>query len=454
MNSSYIDEIASIEGIQVHFSSKWFNAISISSADSTLLPIILNLPFVQQAEQLKRAQKQDPYRSKWNQEKSASGGSNSINQLEMIGLNQLHEFGFTGAGIDIAVFDSGFTLADVLPALSSLWSENRVKQMQDLYDGDNWVFHHQHGTFVLSILAGNQENELIGSAPKANYYLFRTEVTDFENRLEEDNWVVAAERADSIGVDIINSSLGYSIFSDSTQSYTYADMNGATTRISQAAQWASEKGILVVCSAGNQGSGSWRYITAPADAEGVLTVGAVQANGDHAAFSSFGPTADGRLKPNVVAQGQATSYASLDSTIRTGNGTSFPAPIISGAAACLMQAHPEMSSFEIKKLIEEGSSLYPQSNDSLGFGLPNFFKIHDLLSRWEVEENKLLLYPNPTSSQLKLLMPLTDEITPKILIYNALGQLVYESDEVTCGKDFFNANLNLSALSPGTYTLQ
>lgn len=453
VNATYLEAISSLEGVAVHYSSKWLNAVSISSEDSTLLPTIMEFSFVQNAEQLKSIFKENSISNKWDQVKSNDANSETSVQLSQIGLDQMHEFGFRGEGIDIAVFDSGFTLADALPALSDIWSENRVKGTFDLYDGDEWVFHHQHGTFVLSILAGNQDGQLTGSAPKANYYLFRTEVTDFENRLEEDNWVVAAERADSMGIDIINSSLGYSNFTDPTQSYTYADMNGTTTRISKAAQWASEKGILVVCSAGNQGAGSWKYITAPADAEGVLTVGAVNSEGEHAPFSSFGPTADGRLKPNVVAQGQATSYAALDSSIRTGNGTSFSAPIISGAAACLMQAHPDLSSFQVKQLIEESARLYSTPNDSLGNGIPNLFKVHDLLSRWNIPQNELLLYPNPTRNELNVTMLLPEEKSPNVKIYNTLGQLVIESNEIICGKEFLNARIDVSQLAAGTYTL-
>lgn len=454
VNPSNVDEIAALDGVQVHHRSKWFNAVSISSADSTLLPIIMELPFVQNAEQVKSLQKERINFYKWSVEKTASETSNLINQLEMIGLHQMHQIGFRGEGIDIAVFDSGFTLADALPALHDLWNDNRVKGTYDLYDGDNWVFHHQHGTFVLSILAGNQNQDLIGSAPKANYYLFRTEVAEFENRLEEDNWVVAAEKADSLGVDIINSSLGYSNFDEPEQSYTYADMNGVTTRISQVAHWASERGMLVVCSAGNQGSGSWKYITAPADADGVLTVGAVNSTRDHAPFSSFGPTSDGRLKPNLVAQGQATAYAALDGTIRTGNGTSFSAPIISGAAACLMQAHPELSSFEVLELLEEHSHLFNNPNDSLGNGIPDFFAIHDLLSRWETSENSLLFFPNPTSAYLNILLPIGEEQVTKLEVYNVQGSLVLESKQLNCGEEFISTRIDTQLLTPGTYTLR
>ena len=194
---------------------------------------------------------------------------------------------------------------------------------------------------VLSIMGGNLPGELIGTSPDANFWLLRSEDAGSEYLIEEDNWTAAAEFADSAGADIMNTSLGYSQFDDHLMDHTYADMDGNTTRISRAADIAASKGMLVVVSAGNQGAGNWHYISAPADADSVLAVGAIDANGYIADFSSRGPSSDLRVKPDVVAIGKGTWVADFESGIRQGNGTSLSAPVISGLAACLWQANPE-----------------------------------------------------------------------------------------------------------------
>ena len=198
----------------------------------------------------------------------------------------------------IAVLDAGFENTESLPIFQRAWDEGRIQEGLDaMYSQGGLFAHHRHGTAVLGTMAGHLEDSLIGTAPDATYVLYRTEDAYSEYLIEEDYWVAAAEHADSIGVDLMNTSLGYSLFDDSTMNHVYDDLNGTTTRISQAAEWAAQKGILCTTSAGNSGAAAWHYITAPADADGILTVGAVDAEGQHAAFSGWGPTADGRIKP-------------------------------------------------------------------------------------------------------------------------------------------------------------
>ena len=244
-------------------------------------------------------------------------------------------------------------------------------------------------------------DSLIGAAPMANYLLFRTEDSESETIVEEDYWAAAAELADSIGVDIINSSLGYTIMYDDTiNSHTYSDMDGNTTIITKAADRAASRGILVVNSAGNSGLNSWYYIGAPADGDSVLAVGAVDYLGNIASFSSRGPSFDGRIKPNVCAKGMSVVVADQDSSIRYANGTSFSAPLVSGLSACLWQAilsnNIDVSNMDIISLIQESSSLFSNPNDSLGYGIPNFY-LSFLNSSIDSPnyESQINIFPNP-----------------------------------------------------------
>ena len=421
VDPGYVQQIAAIDSVKVHYASKWFNAISIT-ADSTLLPQILDLPFVLDLQAVRsfREEVDRQILITKNQGKSSA-------QLEQIGLEAAHFLGHSGDGVHIGVFDSGFTLADALPVFQPIWSEGRVISAVDLYDGDGWVFHHHHGTYVWSILAGDAD-ELTGASPDADYSLFRTEVTGLERRLEEDNWVVAAEKADSMGVEIINSSLGYSSFDVPDQSYSPMDMDGETTRISRAAQIATEKGILVVSSAGNSGNSDWRIITAPADARDVLSVGAVDADGQHASFSSHGPTADGRIKPEVCATGFKTTFAHTDGSYPQGNGTSFSAPLISGLAACLMEAKPEASAMEVRQAIIESAHLYANPNDSMGFGIPHFLEAFAILSKNEqTSSGSLSIYPNPSNGKVTLELDIKKTTTESPRILDASGRLISEA---------------------------
>jgi hypothetical protein len=289
--------------------------------------------------------------------------------------------------------------------------------------------------------------------------LFRTENPLSEYVAEEDNWVAGAEVADSLGVDIINSSLGYSEFNDSTQNHTYSDMDGNTTRCSIAADMAAARGILVVNSAGNSGDDPWRYITAPSDGDLVLAVGAVSADSSHAWFSSFGPSADGDVKPNVCTMGRLASYAALDSTIRQGNGTSFSAPVMAGMAACLWQAFPWASASEIKEAIEQSAHLRSAPNDSLGYGIPNMWKAFMYLRNDAVEakgELNARVFPNPCGDFLSLTLEAADAGNAKVDIYDVQGRHVLARQELMgiAEKQYYQSSIPVAALSAGQYFLK
>jgi len=229
-----------------------------------------------------------------------------------------------------------------------------------------------HGMSCLSTIAANLPGLFVGTAPKSSFYLYRTEDISGEYPIEEQNWVAAAEKADSLGVDVFSVSLGYTTFDNSSFNHDYTDMNGNTTIISKGCDLAAKKGILVVVAAGNEGNGAWKYITAPADADSVLAVGAVNTARQVAGFSSYGPSSDGQIKPDVAAVGQGAVIANQN----TGgpvfnNGTSYACPIMAGIVSCLWQAFPEVNNMTIIDEVRKSSDRANMPDDRTGYGVPN-----------------------------------------------------------------------------------
>jgi len=277
--------------------------------------------------------------------------------------------------------------------------------------------------------------------------------------VEEDNWVSAAEYADSIGIDIINSSLGYSLFQDVAQNHSYADMNGNTTRVSIAADIAASKGIFVVNSAGNSGASDWRYITAPSDGDSVMCVGAINADSLRASFSSFGPSSDGDIKPNVCAIGFATVIADLDSTIRVGNGTSFSSPVIAGMTACLMQAYKTRNPMEIFRAIEKSAHMFRNPDDALGYGVPDYWKAFTILqgnTDWMSDGSlDAMLFPNPCSDELTIIIDHNDAAKVNYEIYDLSGRRVFDSSSSiqSNNKGYLVLDNSIRNLTSGMYHL-
>lgn len=402
----YISELESMSAFKVILRSKWFNAVTIALVDTAFDPnSLLDLPMVTAIKSVLAIESDhtEPVTALTRAtEVSPTAYGPGLVALEQLNADWLHGLGFTGEGMTIAVLDAGFENTETLPIFQRAWQEGRILEGMDAMQSQGGLFaHHRHGTSVLGTMAGHWKDNMIGTAPEATYILYRTEDAYSEYLIEEDYWIAAAEHADSVGVDLMNTSLGYSLFDDSTMNHVYDELNGTTTRISQAAEWAAQKGILCTTSAGNSGAAPWHYITAPADADGILTVGAVDAEGNHAEFSGWGPTADGRIKPDVMALGVQAAYPFADSTIRQGNGTSFSSPILCGAAACLWQAFPEATAADIRHAIIASSHLYTEPNDSMGHGIPDFQRAFDLLNdngaaSWEPQATEdLLLFPNP-----------------------------------------------------------
>lgn len=371
----YVDAIRK-KGVHVLVIGKWDNFVTVSCNDSMLIAEIAGLPFVRSTERVwrgvaKRASERDSLINKPLRTDSLYGPA--ITQIKMSHADRLHEAGFKGQGMTIAVIDAGFHNVDKIEAMKNiniLGTRDFVNPEADIYAESS------HGMSVLSCMAMNQPNVMIGTAPEASYWLLRSEDEYSENLVEQDYWAAAIEFADSVGVDLVNTSLGYYSFDDPTKNYRYRDLNGHYALMSREAAKAADKGIVVVCSAGNSGSGSWKKITPPGDAENVITVGAVNKYGVLAPFSSVGNTADGRVKPDVVAVGLGSDVMGTDGNLRHANGTSFSSPIMCGMVACLWQACPELTAKEIIELVRRSGDRAVFPDNIYGYGIPDLWKAY------------------------------------------------------------------------------
>lgn len=371
----YVDAIRK-KGVHVLVTGKWDNFVTVSCNDSMLIAEIAGLPFVRSTERVwrgvaKRASERDSLINKPLRTDSLYGPA--ITQIKMSHADRLHEAGFKGQGMTIAVIDAGFHNVDKIEAMKNiniLGTRDFVNPEADIYAESS------HGMSVLSCMAMNQPNVMIGTAPEASYWLLRSEGEYSENLVEQDYWAAAIEFADSVGVDLVNTSLGYYSFDDPAKNYRYRDLNGHYALMSREAAKAADKGIVVVCSAGNSGSGSWKKITPPGDAENVITVGAVNKYGVLAPFSSVGNTADGRVKPDVVAVGLGSDVMGTDGNLRHANGTSFSSPIMCGMVACLWQACPELTAKEIIELVRRSGDRAVFPDNIYGYGIPDLWKAY------------------------------------------------------------------------------
>ena len=359
----------------------------------------------------------------------------------------------------IAVLDAGFYRVDSLDMFDSLRLQNRLLGTVDFVKPGNNVFKEStHGMGVLSTMAGNVPGLLVGTAPKASYWLLRSEDAGSEFIIEEDNWIAAAEFADSVGADVINSSLGYTRFDLPEQSHTYQQLDGNTTRISRGADIAAKKGILVVNSAGNSGNDSWHYIGAPADADSILTVGAVDANGLIASFSSFGYSADNQVKPSVCAQGQGTYVVSVSDGTYPGNGTSFSSPVMAGAVTCLWQANRNFNNMQIIDAVIRSANQYNNPDSSYGYGIPNLALAHLILSGSNPLSNnkeEVAIFPNPFDNELDCFFSSNENAKANIEIHDLQGKKVFirENIKVFNGNNHLFIN-NLDPLSKGNYIIR
>ncbi len=401
-------------GFQLVHCSKWLNGCTVKTSSTENINQLASIDFItsfeltKPASQVKSAGKKMEDCVLAENDKADEKYGISLEQIAQINGLPLHQNGFRGKTKIIAVLDNGFLNANSIAAFDSLWQNKHIVATRDFVNPGASVFESgDHGTNVLSVMGSNLPGQIVGVAPDASYALIRTEQDGSEFLVEEDNWVAGAEYADSLGVDIINSSLGYSEFDNTGMDHLYSDMDGQTTRVTRGANMAAQKGILVVNSAGNEGNKQWKYLIAPSDGTDVLAIGAVNDAGVVASFSSFGPAYGGAIKPNVSARGVSTALVSVDGELSRSNGTSFSSPLIAGMAACLWQANPNASSLEIKSIIEKTASQYATPDARLGYGIPDFAMANILLKKEKLpnalSNNNWLIFPNPVGEQLHLL---------------------------------------------------
>lgn len=480
---AYVNQVKNT-GASIHYPTKWLNGV-IALCTESQINQIKNFSFIKsegikiikpkpttESERQKNnkrnykfaASKEGAFTKDFGADSKDYGYS--FTQIQQIGADVMHKKGYFGEGMVIAVFDSGFSEADKQTYFKHLFENGQILGTYDFVMNENSVFEDDsHGRMVLSCIAAWQKGELIGTAPKAKFYLFRTEDASSEYQIEEYNWLAAAEKADSLGVDIISSSLGYNNFDDTATNYQLKDMDGKTAISTIAAEKASQKGIVVVTSAGNEGGGAWGKITAPADAPSVLSIGAVSSRGTIAYFSSQGNTADGRIKPDVLAMGVGTVVGSNNNSTTTSNGTSFACPLAAGVVAGFWQANPQLSPKQVVEYIRRSGNQYNSPDSVYGYGIMNFVRA-DYLAKQETtpsgimtgrSPDEITLYPNPYRRNATDTIPRIawgENYKGKnieIVIFNTQGKKVFKNTAKNVDKETILSEF--PKLPPGEYIL-
>ncbi|MFM9907914.1 MAG: S8/S53 family peptidase [Chitinophagaceae bacterium] len=493
VSGAYLDSLRLVPNATIVNISKWLNQVLIRTSDANAISKINSFPFVKSSGPIgfqTRAIDVTPITNKFNEvikpidEKpivfgrngnngqtgtagvSSLNYGNSFNQIHLHEGEYLHDLGFTGAGITIAILDAGFFGYKTNSAMDSVRLQGRILGEWDFVKNELSVTEdHPHGLYCFSIIAANKPGQIIGSAPHAKFFLFRTEDAPTEYPIEEQNWVAAAEYADSAGVDMISSSLGYSDFDDPVFNHSYAQRNGNTSIITIGADLAVKKGLIVTNSAGNSGAqaGDAKFVACPADGDSVFTIGATTVTGTIASFSSWGPNSAGKTKPNIVSVGQGTVLANTSGNASAGNGTSFSNPLVCGLIACLWQAFPEFTNMEIMNAVQKSSHKYLTPDDRFGYGIPNFRKAHEALTlEREVRNidsllgNKWLkVYPNPFKQDFRLVLKAPTSGKAVVQLLDALGRLVdAKSLEINNQTIYFIDFTNVPKLLKGVYFIR
>ncbi|MBK7763148.1 MAG: S8 family peptidase [Bacteroidetes bacterium] len=468
---AYISQVmTAAAAVRLHNVSKWFNQIVVITYDSSKVLDILALPMVQSVKLVARypsgvfkTNENPPSKfpevdfssSKKTRGTSAYYGV-AFQQIDIMQGDYLHDQGYKGEGMDIAVFDVNFRFANTCAAFDSMNTQGRVKDVRNFARTHDSVFMmsvpNEHGMNVLGCMAANIPGTYVGTAPNANYHIYVTEDWLSEQPIEEDNWLSAAERADSLGVYLINSSVGYNEFNAPHTSYTYADMNGQNSLVVKAANMSVKKGIFVCVAQGNEGTNPWHYLITPADGDSVYSVGMVNGSGMWGA-SGYGPTFDGRTKPDGCGMGTGAELIGGNCIIGVSNGSSFSSPMLCGSIACLWQMFPNLTAFQLRRIVRMSSSQYTTPDHTLGYGIPNFELAAALVTGTSDIKNidyTFTLYPNPCDGKftIKSYDPAIENVS--YALYDLQGNCIYKSEKL------LNANFTCAALEnakPGNYHL-
>ncbi len=464
VNPTYVSELVEI-GAAPTVSSRWLNC-AIVAMDSSLVETVNELPFVSKVVYV---YPENPSPSKSKKQIDLQLNANSLTspinnakdegldyghgtqQIEQLNGIALHEQGYTGEGVLIAILDGGFNSVNQIEGFSHLFENDRVVLEKNIVNPSENIYHpaiNTHGTSVLSCMAANLPGYFIGTAPDASYCFIRTEDADSEYLAESYYWAIGAELADSVGADIINSSLGYYEFDDPSMLISYEMLDGNTFPSSIAANAAIERGIHVIVAAGNSNGSYFPWVGTPANAPSVTTVGAVDEQGEYGSFSSIGPTSTGTLKPELAARGVAAVVFMHDGNAYYMNGTSFSSPILCGLTACLVQAHPELTPEHIKQRLIESASQYDNPDYYIGYGIPDFMTA--LESNVAVKDyqmdNIVKIYPNPAQNEIVI-------ASEKLLVKGAVFD-VFGRKQCSFIINNFSQTIDISFLIAGNYIMQ
>ena len=454
VNPGYIEAVKQ-KGLTWRLSSKWMNTAIFSSETPFETEKLTVLPFVRKVALVKSPVTKSPGivdKFGSTEDIAPTGVFRPIGPINGMPLLLT---GYNGKGVTIAVLDAGFLNADLVESLRPLRQRHGIVLTRDFIGKTDFVYgFHGHGTAVLSILAGSIGNIITGTAQGADYMLFRTEDNASEFPVEEDYWVAAAEYADSAGADIITSSLGYYWFDDPAMNYSYSSTDGNTAFITVAADIAASKGILVVCSAGNERNNEWQRLLFPSDGDSVLSIGAVKPDLRISDFSSSGYSADGRVKPDIVAPGVSVPVQYSSGLWVAGSGTSFSCPVISGMCAALMQSSPGATAEDIRNAVRESSDRYNNPDSLYGYGLPDFVKALRILDESHAfkPEVPVTAGPNPFTDEIHIWFRDVPEWLSVTVTDYAGTTILKTAYETYIGKSF--TLRGLSAATRGLYMVK
>ncbi len=456
VNPAYVTQISNL-GIKVHSRSKWMNGLTVLVPDSTIMSQVRTLPFVKWVQYTGEINVAAPVSKKMKLQANDLNYGTATTQINQLNGIYLHNLGYTGKDIHIGVLDAGFTNVNINPGFDSLRLSGRLLGTKDIAEPNSNIYSlDSHGANVLSIMTGNLPNQYLGTAPHASFWLIRTEYSPTEYLVETDFWAAGIEFADSVGVDVVNSSLGYTEYDDPQMNFTHADMNGLVSRASRAAKMAADKGIIVCNSAGNEGNKTWHIIGSPADADKILAVGSVTSTGVASAFSSFGPASSEIIKPEVCAMGSSTAYISTSGALSTGSGTSYASPVMAGMMACFLQyIKANRSVYYIEDIIQSvirSSNLYGYPDPQMGNGIPNFQVATANLPTYDgfygLKSDKMKVLLDNTNKILRLELIDSLYLNGQIRIFNVTGQMLINNNIKNEDNSF-----NLSNFKSGIYLI-